>query len=152
MKKFMIPCAALALLGLILIALPPPTAGNGPAIASSQEDDLILGRWRWTWAPKLNSSNCPGGTGTIAFTQGVNAEGNEFRKVLFNGHARTSEGPIAPLSKTGSWSYDGIESSTGLRMYTVTWSNDTDTVTLSKDGRRLEGRNASGECGLTGTR
>jgi hypothetical protein len=150
MKKFMSPFAAFALLGLITLV--PPTDDKGPIASSNQEDDLILGRWKWTWAPKVNSSNCPGGTGTLAIAQGTDANGNQFRKVLFNGHARAAGGAIVPVSKTGSWTYDDIESSTGLRTYTLTWSNDTDTVTLSKDGRRLEGRNASGECGLAGTR
>jgi hypothetical protein len=153
MHKFMMHRAALALLSLFLMMLPPPVASESSGITSSQEDPILndseVSTWSWEWGARsgFTKAQCSGGDGVITITPGGN--------LAFKGRIRNAKNEYVDIpAKGGTWSYKGVESSTGKRMYDLKWSNDTDYVTLSKDGKKLEGRNGSGSgpCYVTGTR
>jgi len=77
------------------------------------------------------------------------------QSIAFTGHYFTVAAERVNYKNSGSWMYKGVESSTGKRLYDLSWNHTgIDAVALSEDGRKLNGFNRAGlgPCHVQGTR
>ena len=91
-------------------------AADAPAATDGKKPDPIIGNWRW---------------GTFKFTVDIRADGS----------FQCSEAGM------GSGVWKALPDKTIERKYQLTWRNGAivDTLTLSRDGKKLSGKNSEGQ-------